>query len=380
MGLVLDADQSLLSKTALDFARAKLPVAKLRRLRDADDATGFDRDAWREMADLGWTGMLIAEELGGNAFGHVGLGLVVQSLGRTLAATPLQSTVVLSGSVLAPAGESAAARELLGRIAAGKFVAALAFEEAAAHAPQRCATQARRTGEGWILNGMKRFVLDGHVADALLVLARTHGGTDDASGLSLFLLDAATPGLSLRRLQMVDSRGSADLQLSDVLLPADALLGDEGQAAQVLGRTLDVGRIMLAAEMLGMAEEAFEVTMGYLKQRTQFGVPIGSFQALKHRAVQMFIELELSRSVVLEALSALDDGRARDVPRLASVCKARLNDTLQLVTNECVQMHGGIGVTDEFDIGLYLKRARVAQAQLGNSAYHRERYATICSF
>ena len=180
---------------------------------------------------------------------------------------------------------------------------------------------------------------------------------------------------------MVDSRNSADLELAGVSVPGDALIGQAGGAAAILERVLDRGRILLAAEMLGMAEEAFEITLGYLKQRTQFGVPIGSFQALKHRAVQMFIEIELSRSVVFEALTALDDaGRDADVPRLASVCKARLNDTLQLVTNECVQMHGGIGVTDEVDVGLYLKRARVAQAQLGSSAFHRDRYATLSGF
>ncbi len=223
-------------------------------------------------------------------------------------------------------------------------------------------------------------MLDGHVADALLVIARTSGGASDPSGLSLFLLDASTPGVARRRLHMVDSRNSADLQLRDVHVPAAALLGHEGEAAQVLDPVLDRGRILLAAEMLGMAEEAFEMTVGYLKQRTQFGVPIGSFQALKHRAVQMFIEIELSRSVVFEALTALDEEREHDVARLASVCKAKLNDTLQLVTNECVQMHGGIGITDEFDIGLYLKRARVAQAQLGNTAFHRERYASLCGF
>jgi alkylation response protein AidB-like acyl-CoA dehydrogenase len=380
MGLVLDAEQSLLRSTALDFARARLPVATLRRLRDTSDAVGFDRHAWEEMAGLGWTGMLIPEELGGNAFGYFGLGVVLQSLGRTLAATPLLSTVALSGSALLLTGEHAAARELLERIAAGEAFVALAFEESAGHSPHQCATSARRTGDGWTLNGTKRFVLDGHVADALLVTARTGGNAGDPSGSSLFLLDPSTPGVTRRRLHMVDSRNSADLQLRDVHVPAAALLGHEGEAAQVLGPVLDRGRILLAAEMLGMAEEAFEMTVGYLKQRTQFGVPIGSFQALKHRAVQMFIEIELSRSVVFEALTALDEEREHDVARLASVCKAKLNDTLQLVTNECVQMHGGIGITDEFDIGLYLKRARVAQAQLGNTAFHRERYASLCGF
>jgi len=380
MGLVLDAEQSLLRSTALDFARARLPVATLRRLRDTGDAVGFDRQAWEEMIGLGWTGMLIPEQLGGNAFGYFGLGVVLQSLGRMLAATPLQSTVALSGSALLLAGNHAGARDLLRRIAAGEALAALAVEESAVHSPHRCATTARRTSNGWTLHGSKRFVLDGHVADALLVLARTSGDAGDPSGLSLFLLDASTPGLARRRLHMVDSRNSADIQLRDVHVPAAALLGPEGAAAQVLDQVLDRGRILLAAEMLGMAEEAFEMTVGYLKQRMQFGVPIGSFQALKHRAVQMFIEIELSRSVVFDALTALDEEREHDVARLASVCKARLNDTLLLVTNECVQMHGGIGITDEFDIGLYLKRARVAQAQLGNTAFHRERYASLCGF
>jgi alkylation response protein AidB-like acyl-CoA dehydrogenase len=381
MGLVLDSEQTLLRNTATEFARARLPVAQLRRLRDTADATGFDRVAWREMADLGWAGMLVPEDLGGNGYGHHGLGLVLQALGRTLAATPLQSTVVLAGSALQLAGNAPAAREWLPRIAAGDAVVAFAFEESATHAPHRCTTRAVQTADGWTLRGLKRFVLDGHVADRLLVLARTHGADDGADGLSLLLLDPATPGVTRRRLSMVDSRNSADIELDGVSVPPSALLGTAGGAAETLDRVLDRGRILLAAEMLGMAEEAFDITLGYLKQRTQFGVPIGSFQALKHRAVQMFIEIELSRSVVFEALTALDDaGRGADVRRLASVCKARLNDTLHLVTNECVQMHGGIGVTDEFDIGLYLKRARVAQAQLGSSAFHRERYATLGGF
>jgi len=381
MGLVLDSEQTLLRNTALEFARAQLPVARLRKLRDTADATGFDRTAWREMADLGWAGMLVPEELGGNGYGHYGLGLVLQALGRTLAATPLQSTVVLSGSALRLAGDQPAAAEWLPRIAAGAAIVALAFEESAIHAPYRCATRAVRTAGGWTLDGSKRFVLDAHVADRLLVVARTDGAVDDTAGLSLFLLDPSSSGVALSRLSMVDSRNSADLEMAGVFLPGDALLGTAGDAAEILDRVLDRGRILLAAEMLGMAEEAFENTLGYLKQRTQFGVPIGSFQALKHRAVKMFIEIELSRSVVFESLTALDDAsRDADVPRLASVCKARLNDTLQLVTSDCVQMHGGIGVTDEIDIGLYLKRARVAQAQLGSSAFHRDRYATLGGF
>ena len=381
MALVLDNDQILLRNTAVDFARARLPVANLRGLRDANDPTGFDRDAWREMADLGWTGMLIPEELGGNAFGHFGLGLVMEALGRTLAATPLHSTVVLSGSALALADAShPEASALLARIAAGDVVVAFACDEGPAHDPLGIATTATRRDGGWVLSGRKRFVADGHVADQLLVVARTGGTPGDHDGLSLFLVDGNATGVQRRRLDMVDSRNSADIDLDGVAVAAGALVGTAGAAATVLERVLDRGRILLAAEMFGMAQQAFETTLDYLKQRTQFGVPIGSFQALKHRAVHMFTEIEMSKSVLYEALTALDEDRAVDVPRLASICKARLNDALMLITNESVQMHGGIGVTDEIDIGLYLKRARVAQAMLGNSSFHRDRYASLQGF
>jgi len=376
VGLVPDNDQTLLRNTALDFARARLPVANLRKLRDRDDAVGFDRAAWREMAELGWTGMLIPEELGGNGFGCFGLGLVITALGRTLAASPMLSTVVLSGSALSLAEGNAAAQALLSRIAAGETVMAFAYDESPSHQPYQVATTARREGDGFVLSGHKRFVIDGHVADRLIVTARTAGGPGERSGLSLFLVDPAADGVHRQRLKMVDSRNAADFTFDDVRLPAAALLGREGDAADVLDAVLDRGRILLAAEMLGMAEEDFDTTLGYLKQRSQFGVVIGSFQSLKHRAVAMFQEIELSRSVVFGALTALDEASA-DVPKLASVCKAQLNDTLLLVSNEAVQMHGGIGVTDEIDVGLYLKRARVAQATLGDTTFHRDRFAAL---
>jgi len=380
MGLVLDSEQTLLRNTATDFARTRLPVTNLRKLRDSNDATGFDGAAWREMAELGWTGMLIPEELGGNGFGHFGLGLVIEALGRTLAATPMQSTVVLAGTALAQAKDSTVATAALARIAAGQTVIAFALDESATHRPSHVATTARRQGSGYVLNGLKRFVADGHVADQLVVVARTAGSVSDSAGLSLFLVDGNSPGVTRHRLSMADSRNSADIELKNAEVPAAALLGTEGQAGPTIERTLDAGRILLAAEMFGMAQEAFETTLAYLKQRKQFDAPIGSFQALKHRAVQMYTEIELSRSVLYEALTALDEGRDADVARLASVCKARLNDALHLITNEAIQMHGGIGMTDQVDVGLYLKRARVAQASLGNAAFHRDRYAALAGF
>jgi alkylation response protein AidB-like acyl-CoA dehydrogenase len=380
MGLVLDQDQALLRTTATDFARERLALTNLRRLRDRRDATGFDREAWAEMAGLGWTGMLIPESLGGNGFGYFGLGLVLEALGRTLAASPLQSTVVLSGTALAQCGGSSRAQDLLRAIAAGEIVVAFAHEEHAHHRPYSIATTARRDGDGWLLEGRKRFVADGHVADTLLVVARTAGGVEDAEGLSLFVAEGSAPGIARRRLGLADSRNHADIDLSGVRVDGSALLGPAGGAGAWLERVLDVGRILLAAEMFGMAQQAFETTLEYLKQRQQFGVPIGSFQALQHRAVHMYTEIELSRSVLYETLTALDEARWDDVPRLASVCKACLNDTLHLVSNEAVQLHGGIGMTDQADVGLYLKRARVVEALLGTSAFHRERYATLLRF
>ena len=380
MGLVLDSDQTLLLNSALDFARTRLPVANLRQLRDSSDPTGFDRAAWKEMADLGWTGMLIPEDLGGNGFGYYGLGLVTEALGRTLAASPMFSTVVLAGTALAQLPDHPEARTLLGKIAAGDAVVAFAAEETPSHQPTHVATTARRQGDGYVLNGHKRFVVDGHVADTLVVVARTSGATGDAAGLSLFLVDANAKGVVRHRLSMTDSRNSADIELKNVEVGSGALLGKEGAAAAVLDHVYDRARILLAAEMFGMAQELFETTLAYLKQRTQFGVLIGTFQALKHRTVYMYTELELSKSVLYEALTALDDGREADVPRLASVCKARLNDALQLISNEAVQMHGGIGVTDNIDVGLFLKRARVVQAMLGNASFHRDRYAALQGF
>jgi alkylation response protein AidB-like acyl-CoA dehydrogenase len=380
MALVLDGEQSLLRENALEFARNRLPVAALRKLRDTGDATGFDRDAWSEMAELGWTGMLIPESLGGNAFGHFGLGLVLEALGRTLAASPLQSTVVLSGTALKLAGDHEMAGTLLSKIARGETVVAFAHDESHAHRPTHVETTARRDGESYVLDGRKRFVGDGHVADALVVVARTSGDAASPGGLSMFVVDGQAHGLTRRRLRMVDSRNSADLEFRGVRVPASARLGDEGEAGDALERVLDVGRILLAAEMSGMAQQAFESTLDYLKQRQQFGVIIGTFQALKHRAVAMYNELELSKSVLYEALSALDEGRDGDIARLASICKARLNDTLHLVSLEAIQMHGGIGMTDQVDVGFYLKRARVAEASLGTSAFHRDRYAMLRGF
>jgi len=379
MTLTLSSDAQLVQDTALAFFADKSPIRALRTMRDARDADGFSRPLWREMAELGWTGFVVPEEYGGSGFGLVGLGLVMEAAGRSLAATPLLSTALVGATALALAGSAMQKDTHLSGLVAGETIFALALEEGPHHAPTRIATTAKKHGGGYRLSGRKTFVLDGHVADTLVVAARTAGGTDDKAGITLFLVPADAPGVSRRRTVMVDSRNAAIVTFENVEVADQAALGPIDGGADVLEAVLDRARVGLAAEMLGSTVECFERTVQYLKDRKQFGVPIGSFQALKHRAAQMFCEIEVTRSAVLAALSAFDEG-ANDAAALASLAKSKANDTFFLVGNEGVQMHGGIGMTDEHDIGFFTKRARVAMATFGGSAFHRERYAGLMGY
>lgn len=376
MSLVLNEDQVMLQESARSFCKEQANIGVLRRTRDSKDPQGYPVPLWQSMVELGWAGMAIPEAYGGFEFGYGGLGIVLEETGRTLVPTPLVSTVLLGATLINLAGSEEQKQSLLPAIAAGEMLVTLALEETAFHLPLHINTKAEKTNSGYRLNGHKSFVLDAHVADKLIVVARSGGAAGEQSGLSLFLVDAGTPGLIVNRLAMVDSRNAGTLQFDNVELPADALLGSEGEGWAALERTLDIGRIGLAAEMLGGVQEVFERIVDYLQQRTQFGVQIGAFQALQHRAAIMYSEIELCKSLVRKALYAIDDDDP-DLPVLASMCKAKLSEVYMLVSNEGVQMHGGIGMTDEFDIGFYLKRARVAQQTLGDAAFHRDRYASL---
>ena len=376
MPLVLNEEQNILRNMAKDFCNKKAPISQLRRLRDEKSTTGFDPDTWQEMIALGWPGIAIPEEYGGSGFGYLGLGVIMEECGRTLTASPLLATAVLGASSILHAGSEAQKSTLLEQIARGELLLAIAIEESAHHNPYGIATKAAKSGVGYAVTGSKTFVLDGHVADKLIVVARSSGKAGDQEGLSLLLVDREAKGVHVTRTYMADSRNAAQIEFQQA---EGVLLGAQDQGAETLDRVLDTGRILLAAEMLGGIQECFERTLEYLKTRQQFGVPIGSFQALKHRAAEMFCELELSKSVVLEALSALDDDSAQ-IPELASLAKARLNDTYHLVSSEGIQMHGGIGMTDEYDIGFFIKRSRVCEQTLGNSAFHRDRYGSLHHF
>lgn len=376
MALVLTEEQTLLKDTAAQFFQEKVPVANFRKLRDEKSEKGYDPAVWKEAANLGFAGIMVPEQYGGTEFGPVGLGLVLEQAGRTLAATPLLSTAVVACAALQQGGTSAQRQKYLPLIASGEIIMTLALEEGAHHNPTRITTKAEAAGDNFKLTGKKVFVLDGHVADVLIVAARTSGSEGDTNGITLFLVEKGTPGLKVTRTIMTDHRNAAIVELDGVSVPAANVLGSVDGGWDVLEPALDVGRIGIAAETLGLVQEVFDTTVQYLKDRKQFGKVIGSFQALQHRAAELFCEVELCRSVVLEALSALEE-RRNDVPKLASLAKARLAEASRLITNEGLQMHGGVGMTDEFDVGLFMKRARVAAVTFGDANYHRNRYAEL---
>jgi alkylation response protein AidB-like acyl-CoA dehydrogenase len=358
--------------------RESATLAALRRLRDSGTSLGHDPQLYGELASLGLTGIVVPEDYGGAGFGYRGLGIVLEELGRALVATPLVSSTVLAANALLLAGNDAQKQAWLPRIADGSLVASLAVDEGAHHAPLAVALTARPADGGWQLDGVKRPVVDGMAAGMVIVVARTAGAPGDAQGLGLFAIESDANGLERTPLRQIDSRGAAVYRFDGVKVPLDAVLGTSNGAADVLDAVLDRGRAALAAEMLGAATQAFDTTVEYLKVREQFGQYIGAFQALQHRAVAMLGELELTRTAVEAALGAIDAGAA-DVAQLVSMAKVQASDTLRLVSNEMVQMHGGIGMTDEHDAGFYLKYARAAAAAYGSAAFHRERYARLVS-
>lgn len=379
MNLRYSEEQRLLADSARDFLAARGPVSAQRKLRDEGAAEGFDPQLWQDAVNLGWSAIPFTEEQGGLAFGCMGLGPVFEAIGRNLSATPLLSSVVLGGSLLQLAGNAVQQQRWLPGLIAGGLRLALAVDERARHNPLATCLSAVAQGDGYRLDGDKYWVVDGNGADAFIVAARTSGSTGQAQGISLFLLPADTPGLVCTPLPLIDSRNSARLQLQGVQLDREALLGEPGQGFAVLDAVLDRGRACVAAELLGIAEHLFQTTLDYLKTRVQFDVPIGSFQALQHRAARLHVDLALARSAVMAGLSALDDDSLDSDARgrLVSLAKWKAGDTAIKVANEAVQMHGGIGVTDELDVGLYLKRVRVAQASLGDRDFHCERYAAL---
>ena len=373
---VLNEEQSMLRDAAKSWTQEKSPVTAFRKMRDSGVELGYDANAWNEMAEMGWAGVIIPEEYGGSNFGYLSLGLVLEETGRTLTASPLLASGLAAASALILGGSEEQKQNWLPKIAAGEVVGTLAVDEGPHHAPEKVALKAEKSGAGYKLSGKKTFVIEGPAAGLLIVSARTSGNPGDKQGVTLFLVPADAAGVRKQNLKLADNRGASNITFENVEVGADAVLGPVDGGYEILEKTLDRARAGLAAEMLGAAVQAFETTLEYLKTRVQFGQVIGSFQALQHRAAKMFTDLELSRSAVEAALAAID-ADSPDVPELVSLAKAKMGDTFHLVSNEMIQMHGGIGMTDAHDAGFYIKRARAAEATYGNQAYHRDRYARI---
>jgi acyl-CoA dehydrogenase len=367
MALVLNEDEVMLRDTAEGFFAEKAPVKALRQLRDSQDATGFDQDLWAEMAAMGFAGIVIDEDNGGVDMGFQAAGLLAEQMGKNLTASPFLSTAILAATALREAGSADQKSAWLPKIAAGETIMAVALDEGPKHNPAGIQTTAEKSGNGFKLNGSKAMVIDGHVADQLIVAAKT----DD--GVAFFLVDPKADGVEIERTIMVDAHNAARIDLNDVEVDGDALLG-ESTAEDAMQKMLAAGRGIVAAELLGAGSEAFKTTVDYIKERKQFGVPVGSFQALQHRASHLYSELEIARSAVLGALTALDSGDEK-ANHYCAMAKAKLGEVAKLAALEGVQMHGGVGMTDEYDIGLFLKRVRVLQELLGDASYHQNEHA-----
>ena len=374
MALILTEEQGMLRDSARAFLSDNAPVSQLRQLRDSHDTTGFSRALWKHFAEMGFTGILVPEADGGLGLGPVEVGVVMEEIGRHLTASPFLASSVVAVTAIKHAASTAQQAALLPKLASGEHIATLAVDEHSKHRPQHIALRAAKDANGWVLDGQKCFVLDGHVADSLIVAARTSGSPDEAKGITLFLVPSDAPGVEIERVVMVDAHNAARVSFKAVVLGNEALLGAEGEGAAALGAALDAGRAAAAAELLGLADEAFARTLSYLKERKQFERVIGEFQGLQHRAATLYCDIELARAAVMKALHSLATDPAH-ASAAVSVAKSRAGRSATLAVQEGVQMHGGMGMTDEFEMGFFMKRARVLQELFGDANFHADSLA-----
>lgn len=375
----LTEEQTLIRDQAKAWATSEAPVTAFRKMRDSGVDVAFEAPTWKSMIDMGWTGILVPEAHGGSDLGHLTFGVVLEELARQLVAAPLFASAFAGASALRVAGSEAQQAEYLPKIVDGSAVFTLAIDEGPRFAPTGVALTASAADGGFVLSGSKSFVMEGLAATHFVVSARTAGNPGDAEGISLFVVPADAAGITRSRMHTHDSRGFATVAFDSVRIDAGAALGDVGGAATALETILDRCAAGIGAEMIGTAGQSFEMTLDYLKTREQFGRIIGSFQALGHRAAELFSRLEKARSCAEAALTAIDAG-ADDAAELVSLSKCFVGDSLHWMSNQLIQIHGGIGMTDEFDAGFYLKRARVLETLFGNQSYHRDRYARLRGF
>ncbi|MAC11378.1 MAG: acyl-CoA dehydrogenase [Sphingorhabdus sp.] len=378
MPLYLNEDQAMLQDSARPFMAEQAPVAHLRKFRDMDCKDGFSHDLWKQFGEMGFTGILASEDDGGLGMGHVEAGVVLEEIGRNLTPSPFLTTSVAGVTALNEAAASLREKYLPG-IIGGETVLALAIDESAKHRPERIAMKAERSGNGFKLSGKKQFVVQGGSADALIVAARTGGSAGETDGLTLFAVDKNAANMSMESARLLDSAMAAHIEFDGVEVTADAVVGEVDQGWSVLKKVLAATRVGSASEMIGVGSGAMDMTVDYLKERKQFGRLIGEFQALQHRAAHLYSEMEIARAAVLKAQQLLDEG-SDDAELWVSIAKAKAGATSDLAVREGVQMHGGMGMTDEYDIGLYMKRDRALAEFLGDANYHANRVAELSGY
>ena len=379
MSLIHSNEQLMLKDSAQKFFKEKSPLSQIRYLRDSNDIKGFDASVWSELSEMGFTSVLVPEHLGGMGMGHVEAGIISEQIGHQLTAVPFLSTSIAAIAAICHAGTDLQKKKWLPKFISAKAIGTLAVDEQPKHQPELISLEVIANEFGFVLNGSKTFVLDGHVADVFVVAARRAGDPGDKEGITLFLVDSDTPGITVERTLMVDYHNAARVTFNDVKVVTDRVLGNVDEGWQPLTVALDAARICAASELLGLADEAFARTIEYLKTRKQFGRLIGEFQALQHRMSQLYCELEITRSAIIFAQKQLDsfpETSSWDV----SVAKARAGLTANLAVQEAIQMHGGIGMTDEFDIGFFMKRARVLQELFGDSNFHLNQIALLKNY
>lgn len=379
MPLYYDEDQAMLADSAGQFMSDEGAIAKqLRHWRDRDCPDGFGHELWKQFAEMGFTGILVDEDDGGLGMGHVEAGIVLEEIGRNLTPSPFLTSSVLAATALKEASADLRGRYLPGLVS-GESVFAVAIDEGAKHRPETVACKAERSGNGFKLSGKKDFVVQGASADMLVVAARTSGNDSDSDGITLFAVPKDAAGLSHDAVRLVDSSVASHITFDGVELDGDAVIGEVDGGRDVLNKMLMAGRVGAAAEGVGVARGAMDMTVDYIKQRKQFGKVIGEFQALQHRAAHLYSEVEIARAAVIKAQQLLDAG-SENTDLMASVAKAKVAKTAGLAVREGVQMHGGIGMTDEYDIGLYMKRDRALQEFLGDAYYHANRVAEMSGY
>jgi alkylation response protein AidB-like acyl-CoA dehydrogenase len=376
MSLLTD-DQKMLQDTAASFLAEEGSIAKqLRHWRDIDCKDGFGHGLWKQFAELGLTGIRIPESHGGLGLGATEAALVLEEIGRNLTPSPFLGTAVVAARAIEG---TAHADRWYPDILSGEAVLTLAVDEGPRHAPEQTALEAKRQGNGFVLKGAKQFVVQGASADMIITAARTGGSPGEIDGLTLFAVPKDASGLDVENVALVDSSKAARLTFDNVQLDADAVIGEVDAGWQPLSRALGAGRAGAAAELVGVASGASAMTLDYLRQRKQFGKLIGEFQALQHRAAHLYSEIEIARAAAFKAAQSLDSGDER-AELYVSVAKAKAADVASLAVREGVQMHGGIGMTDEHDIGLFMKREAVLGELFGDVYYHRNRVAEFSGY